>query len=419
MKKQTLLAIALSVSAFSFSQKGELKLADKAIKKANFAEAKTALSQVEPMLESLDEKSLSKYKYLKGAALFSAGAGSKEDMAKSLEYLDQVKDNNTYKVPVRLLKEEMAKKFLSDGNEAYENKKFAEASTNFEGVYNLRPQDTTYLYYAAATAINAKDYKRALPLYEKLKNLKYTGVETKYYAVNGKTNEKEAFPNKQLRDASVKAKQHNSPTQETSPSKRADIVKNVALMYISNGEKDKAILAIQDARTENPEDVNLIISEANIYYEMGDTKKFKELLETATQKDPNNAELQYNLGVISAESNDIESAKKYYAKAIELNPKSINSYINSAAIILDAEQALIEEMNNLGSSAADNRRYDQLKAKRHGLYQEALPFLTKALEIDSKNVNAASTLMNIYSALGETAKFKEMKALVASINAGN
>ena len=148
---------------------------------------------------------------------------------------------------------------------------------------------------------------------------------------------------------------------------------------------------------------------------MGNTEEFQSLLLTATEMDPKNPELQYNLGVIAAEAEQPEEAKAYYGKAIELDPDYVNAYINLSALILSGEQPLIEEMNGLGSSSADNKRYDELREERQALYKEAIPYLTKALEIAPKNINAAKTLMNIYSILGETDKYKAMKAKVEEI----
>ncbi|MFS4481710.1 tetratricopeptide repeat protein [Hyunsoonleella sp. 2307UL5-6] len=413
MKKQLIIALAISISAFSFAQKKELKAVEKAIKSNNFAEAKTALAIVEPMLGSLDEKLLSKYNYLKGVALYANGAGSNADIDTAIEFLNKAKSG--YKVEVGQIKNDMVNKILDKGNKAYEAKKFGAASEYFEKLYNLRKQDTVYLYYAAASAVSAPDYDKAIVLYEKLKDLNYSGIEEKLYAVNVKTNQKEEFPNEVLRKASVGAKTHNNPTNEKTESKKGEIIKNVALIYISQGNNDKAIDAIKDARAEDPDDVSLILSEANIYYKLGDKDKFKELLELATKKDPENVELQYNLGVISAESGNTNEAMSYYKKALELNPNYINAYINSAALVLGKEEPIIDEMNSLGSSAADNRRYDVLREQRQNIYKEAVPFLTKALEINPQSINAAKTLMNIYSVLGETDKFKAMKAKVAEI----
>ena len=166
---------------------------------------------------------------------------------------------------------------------------------------------------------------------------------------------------------------------------------------------------MREARAQNPDDLNLILTEANVHYAMGNVDKFKELLEYATEKDPENAELRYNLGVIAADAKDFENAKKYYDKAIELNPNYTNAYINLAALILGQEESIIDEMNNLGTSAADDRRYDELREERNQLYLDAIPYLENALRIDANNVQAAKTLSNIFSATGDDAKAKKYK----------
>ena len=84
-------------------------------------------------------------------------------------------------------------------------------------------------------------------------------------------------------------------------------------------------------------------------------------------------------------------------------------------MLLDQEKGLIEEMNSLGSSPADNKRYDELKLERAQIYKSAIPYLESALKSDPSNVDAAKTLMNIYSATGDTDKFKAMKATVESL----
>ena len=176
---------------------------------------------------------------------------------------------------------------------------------------------------------------------------------------------------------------------------------------------------MKDARAESPDDINLILSEANVHYKMGNKEEFKSLLKKATELDPTEPELQYNLGVISAESNHPDEAKKYYLKAIELDPNYINAYINLSALVLSREQPLIEEMNGLGTSKADDKRYDELREERQNLYKEAVPYLTKALDINSKNINAAKTLMNIYSILGEKEKHDALELKIEALEAGN
>ena len=60
-----------------------------------------------------------------------------------------------------------------------------------------------------------------------------------------------------------------------------------------------------------------------------------------------NPELQYNLGVIASDADDSDNAKKYYKKAIELNPKYVSAYINLAVLILGEEESIINEMNKM------------------------------------------------------------------------
>ncbi|MDU8886970.1 tetratricopeptide repeat protein [Yeosuana sp. MJ-SS3] len=417
MKKQFLVAFAILISTISFAQKKELKAAEKAIKGNNFAEAKAALSSVSPMLSSLDAKTKDNYYFLNAKALFANGAGSNDDINLALESLGNIGNQNSPEVGE--LKQEMVNSFLTKGNEYYEKNDYSSASHSFEQAYRASTRDTLYLYYAASTAVSVQDYDRSLKLYNELKDLGFTGIETEYVATNKENGEEEAFQSASLRDLSVKAGTHINPKANKTESKRAEIVKNIALIHVSNGENEMALEAMDDARKENPDDINLLLSEANIHYRMGNNEEFRNLLQLATQKDPNNPELQYNLGVIAAESGDKESAKKYYKKSIELDPNYINAQINMAALILSEEEALIEEMNGLGSSAADDRRYDELREERKVLYQNAIPYLESALEIESDNIQAAKTLMNIYSVTGDDAKFKALKAKVEVLESGN
>ncbi len=85
-------------------------------------------------------------------------------------------------------------------------------------------------------------------------------------------------------------------------------------------------------------------------------------------------------------------------------------------MILEQEGTIVEEMNSLGTSRAENKKYDELKLKRESIYMECVPILQKLIEIDSKsNIDAIETLKNIYATVGDTEGFSEMKALLEEI----
>ena len=414
MNKYIALVIALTLGFSAVAQKKEIKTATKEISKGNYEKAGVALDAAEALLGSMDEKYKSQYYLQRSIYYLNNGEPDFSTIKKSIEALKLVTapaQAQGVKGQTQNLKAHLVNKasLLLKTNE-YET-----SASYFENAYKLSPSDTVYLFYAASTAVNAKQYDRSLVMYEELRSLEYTGIENNYLATNKETQVEEAFSNITLRDLSVKAKSHINPKDETTKSKFPEIIKNIALIYIQNGDNEKALEAMAVARAEAPEDLNLLLTEANVYYSMGNTEKFKELLEVATQKDPNNSELQYNLGVISADTNDFESSKKYYQRAIELKPDYTNAYVNLAALILGQEESILEQMNNLGSSSADDRKYDELKEKRNKLYTDAIPYLESAVGIDPNNYQAAKTLANIYSAVGDTDNYKKYKALSDSL----
>ena len=353
-------------------------------------------------------------KISKGQVLYANGRGSMADIDAAIESLGKVE--GAYVAEIKQLKQRMFSGVLTTGNEAYVSKDYSKASKYFEKAYRITEVDTLFLYYAASTAVSEKEYDRALVLYEELKDLNYTGIEKQYFATD-KESGKEVVFDKATRDLYVKAKSHIKPGERLSESKKPEIVKNVALIYVNKGDNEKAIAAMKEARAESPDDIGLILNEANVHYKMGNTEEFKNLLKRATELDPENAELQYNLGVIASESDHPEDAMGYYKKAVELDPNYINAYINSAALVLNKEQALIEEMNGLGTSKKDDLRYDELRQMRQDVYKDAIPYLEKALEIDPKNISAVKTLHNIYGVTGEKAKHDALQEIVDALEA--
>jgi tetratricopeptide (TPR) repeat protein len=290
-----------------------------------------------------------------------------------------------------------------------QNENYAQASDLLILVYNIdKENNTDYLYYAASSAVNGGDYDRALAYYQELRDLDYTGSIEKFYATENETGE-EVELSAENYALFKKLKTYSNFRSEMMESKLPEIIKNIALIYVQQKRNDLAIGAIKDARAVNPLDVGLILTEANLYIQLGDKQKFADLMKEAIEKDPNNHILYFNLGVITAEQGDRDKARSYYESAIELDPSYAASYLNLAALILEGEPELVEKMNSLGNSRADNIKYEQFKKQREGLFLEAVPVLENLTEIDPSNVEALTTLKNIFGTIGDAANFKKMK----------
>jgi len=411
MKKQVLALALLGLTSVAFAQKSEVKALEKAIKSEKFSETKSLISNAEAVIANADDKTKAKFYYLKAKAMLN-GKDYDGIVASLVEF--DANDTSKYASEISKLKTECTAKLVNEAIADQGKGSQKVAAKKLYAAFKLS-DDMEYLYYAASGYVTAKDYKAALPLYIELKDNGYTGVKTEYVAYNKGTKADETFPNKTMRTLSLKAGTHIKPTERKSASVLPNIIKNIAFMYVNLGDTEAAITAIKEARENAPTDMNLILTEANLYLKLDKKDKFKELMEQAIQQDPTNSTLFFNLGVIATEQGDYVAAKGYYQKSLELKPDHINTNFNMAALILKEETVLVEEMNSLGTSSADNKKYDMLQEKRSLVYKEAKPYLEKILSIDAKNESAAQTLKGIYSVLGETAKFKEMKALLESL----
>ena len=398
--------IILLISAFGFSQKKELRKAQKLFTEGKVDESFKMLEENDALFDNADDKTLSSY-----SLLLAKIARSNSEFQKAFEFLSAIKDSPSIKSDVSLELNQLTNDIINSAIKDNENKEFVASAKKLFLAYSISPEtNRDYLYYAASAGVNAKDYDLALEYYLMLEKIKYKGIVTKYYVTEVES-ENEIEVQRSEYDLYKKTKQYKNFREEQTESKFPEIVKNIALIYAQKGDNEKAFDAIKMARQENPSDINLILTEANIYIELDEKEKFGQLMSEAIAMDPNNGNLYYNLGVVTRDLGDISLAREYYEKAIELDPTLENAYLNLVSLILEGESLIVEEMNNLGTSRAENARYDVLKKKREDLYRECIPILVKIIDID-KNKEAIRTLMNIYGTLGDTDGFKSMKALL-------
>lgn len=406
MKRITIIIFLLSLN-FSFSQKKELRKAQKLFDGGDIAAASQVLTEFQSILESADQKVKPQYQFLKGKI-----AQQNKEFKIAYDLFNNIKENSSLKEEVTqqmlLLSADIVNSAIDDNNAG----NFKASTEKLYMAYNIDPEaNQDYLYFAASSAVNADMFEAALSYYIKLKEIKYTGVVTKYFVTEVDSgNEIEVTQSEY--DLYKKSKSYEGFREEETPSRFPEIVKNIALIYSELGDNDKAMSAVQEARKENPDDLNLILTEANIYIQLGEKERFQELMSQAIAQDPDNANLLYNLAVVTSDLGDKAAARGYYEKAIEIDPNYRNAYLNLVALILEGEQDIVEQMNSLGTSAADNARYDSLKSSREDLYRECVPILKSLIKIGDAEEDAIKTLMNIYGTLGDTEGFKEMKALL-------
>jgi tetratricopeptide (TPR) repeat protein len=405
--KKLILFILLFTFSFSTAQKKELRNANKFFISGEYASAIDLLDSAKDLFDSSDDKIKAQAMLLYGKLHTSMEdyelAIKAFDMSKNLGSSDQILNPELRKLETAIITSAVGDNETED---------FSAAAKKLKMVYELNTEtNSEYLYYAASSAVNSLDYPLALEYYELLRDIKYEGIETKFYITEVSSgNEIEINDEVQFK-LLQKSKEYSNPREEETDSKFPEIVKNIALIYKELGQNDKALAAIEAARSSNPEDVGLIITAANIYFELGNKEAFKVAMSQAIEKEPNNAVLYYNLGVVSAELGEKDVAVSYYQTSIDLDPSNENSYLNLVALILEGEEDIVSEMNSLGTSRADNLKYDKLKESRENLYKQTIPILKDLIDINN-NLEAIRTLMNIYGTIGDNSGYMEMKNLL-------
>jgi len=418
MKKQLILLLAIFMGLSTYAQKDELKAAEKALKSGDVAAAKSAVDKADGLIANADAKSKAKFYFLKAKTYYDIAkknpaleANAYDIAAKSFQDLlnfEKETGKSKYSQEAEPLLATLVADVSNLGIKQYQDKDFKNAKNTLYQTYTLSKKDTAFLEYAANAAYLDKDYDVALTYFKNLKELGYTGITTTYTATNIDSGEKENFGSESQMDLMIKTNKYKDPVTAISKSKKGSIVKNIAFILVEKGEVENAIAAVQEARKVDPNDINILLTEANLLLKLGKKEEFAALMKEAIQQDPTNPNLYFNVGVISQEQGNAEEALKYYNKAIELDPNYGDAYVNLGALKLEKDKELVEEMNN---NLSNFKKYDAIKLKQMELYKEVLPIYEKARSLRKDDIDIVRTLMSMYENLEMDDKFKEMKVL--------
>ena len=414
MKKQVL-TIALGVfTVASFAQKNELKAAEKALKKQDYNSAVASINSAESLIANADAKSKSKFYFLKAQAF--GGKKDYESAANAYASLfafekETGKKRYTDKAMplLKVLKDEVNNKAFKLHGE----KNFKESSKAFYTRYLMDKNDTLYLSNAAQLALQGGDMDNASKHYTELVGIGYTGVSDVYEATDKATNKKVKFNSKQEMSLMMKSGKYANANVSKSKSKRPAILKGLVSVLSKQKKYNEAISILQEARKDNPGDLDLLLSEAFLYNDLKQPKKFEALMKQATEKDPTNPDLFYNIGIVNYNEKNIDQAVKYFTKALELKadyPKA-NWMLANTLLLKDAD--LVKKMNDLPPS--DMKNYDKLEKERKVLFTSILPILVKADKAE-RTKSSVNLLMGVYEQLEMSDKADELRKVLKTMD---
>src|SRR6185503_7882507 len=195
--------------------------------------------------------------------------------------------------------------FFNKGVEDFNHAKYGDALTAFEYVQKINPSDTSAVLNSAFAADKAMNYEKAKLYYLRLINMNY---------------------------------------------KDDKVYMSLAAIYKQEKDTARALMTIQDARKIFPDSLNLMLSEINMLLSSGHSKEAAAAMETAVQKDPTNQSLYLALGSTYDQmanprdetgkdlpkpmnySECMSKAEQAYQRGLQLNPNNFELNYNLGAI---------------------------------------------------------------------------------------
>ena len=422
--------VAVLFFSFSFSQKKELRQIKRLIDEKFFQEAESVLNSNKDFLLSGDSKTDAQYYYY--ATKIYTEIESFVLATNSLEKLMSINTsfyNSEMKLDYKNLEETLVVALVNSAVADNSSNKWMDGVDKLLLAYEMdKDANIDYLYFAASGAVNAEKFDLALQYYLSLKEKNYTGIKDEYFITNIQSGVEEKVTETEYK-IYQSSKEYMNPRIGQTESRYPEIVKNIALIYVKKGEDDLAIEAINEARSIQPDDLYLILNEADLYIRLSNNAtddnlrsqyrlKFKDIMTLAVEKDPENGILYYNLGIISSEQGESADAKSYFEKAIEFKPDYVDSYVAIVNILLEEQSIIISDMDEIAMSnkRSDITKYDQLKEDLNDVWRKCIPYCEMALEYDPNDLEVLKLLSQFYYKLDNIDGYKKINAKIEELS---
>ncbi|UBM61410.1 tetratricopeptide repeat protein [Candidatus Sulfidibacterium hydrothermale] len=175
------------------------------------------------------------------------------------------------------------------------------------------------------------------------------------------------------------------------------------------GDTAGAEAAIKEGRKRFPQNLSLLLEQAQLYLERGDANKLIASLKKAIEKkpdNPSNANFNFLIGKSYDDMGKQDSAEIYYKKAIQVNPKFFEAYYNIGAIYVNKAAKIQKEANDLPLS--ENKKFEALEKEANANLKKAIPWLEKALALNPNDGPTIKGLKEAYARLKMNDKLKEL-----------
>jgi tetratricopeptide (TPR) repeat protein len=146
-------------------------------------------------------------------------------------------------------------------------------------------------------------------------------------------------------------------------------------------DKEKALEVVREARAKFPTITDFPRLEIGLLIDLNRVKEAKDNLEAAVAKEPNDKILHFYLGYTYSQLKEKEKAVKEFRETLKLDPNYFEAQYYLGMEYLAEVDALTKQLNNLGISAADQKKRQPLYQERVKKSEETAPYFEKAAAI--------------------------------------
>ncbi|HET9054558.1 MAG TPA: tetratricopeptide repeat protein, partial [Cyclobacteriaceae bacterium] len=270
---------------------------------------------------------------------------------------------------------QLANYYLNKGAELYQEDSLTEALELFEKTQEVlpSPDDTIAYFYAGIVANSMEEHDKAIQNLEKYLELGGTSADAYSVIINTYSGPKD--------------------------------------------DKEKALEAARKAKTRFPENSEFPKVEIGLLIELEKVEEAKSGLEQAVVREPNNKTYHFYLGYVNSKLENWDAAKKNFEQALKLDPSYFDAQYYLAQIYLIDAGKIMDQLKNLGITAADKKKQAELDKVLVEKYKLALPHWEKAEKLRPNDLDVLDRLRTIYYYLGDDANEKRVATKLKTLNA--
>jgi tetratricopeptide (TPR) repeat protein len=392
MKKILFVLVLVFSITLTFGQKNVRQTASNFLKDGKLDKA---LETINICLQDATTAQDAKAWFIKGN-IYLEIANSKDEKFKSLDPQPLQKALEAYKKAIEY-----------DPKKDYYDDIFAKLTWQHNNYYN-----------AAVDSYNRKSYKEAMQNFEdaastlSIANVPDT-ISLLYAAFNAN-----------LAGEKEKQKQYYIDLLKGG-AKSVVIYATLADLYRIDKDSASALKIIRLGKKLYPNNLQMTLSESNVYIFFNDVPKALSTLTIAAEKDSTNYLVFNAIGInyqkicedtlkpAAIRSDAYKKAETAYLKAIKLKSDFYDVQLNIASLYFNSAVPIALKANGLPLDAKEE--YDKLTNQANAYYKLALPYLVRADELEPNDMNSLNSLRQIYSSLGDAANLKIIQGRILDL----